>query len=248
MEPEGAPAPAKPAARNVDDELEDLDNILGKLKGGGIVLDEKPLPGEADGFEDEDEELRDFLRSRGMGGDDDTDLNDDLDDLLGDGSDPIPGVFTGPRPRRQRRGAGFLKFLTIVFLVMWPLGVGGYFARTYIVQWVPATAALYALMNIPVEGVNEDFSFKNVLSTMELAGDGRVLVVRGLISNDSPENKELPNLRLYVVDENNQILGQVVAPPPQAVLAAGSQVPFEIRMENPSQMARNMRVEVVPRD
>jgi hypothetical protein len=83
---------------------------------------------------------------------------------------------------------------------------------------------------------------------MELAGDGRVLVVRGLISNDSPENKELPNLRLYVVDENNQILGQVVAPPPQAVLAAGSQVPFEIRMENPSQMARNMRVEVVPRD
>jgi hypothetical protein len=250
MDPEGAPPKPSPSKQDVDSELEDLDNILGKMKGGRVLLDEKPLPGEADSFEEDDDELRDFLRSRGIGEDDgdDDDSLDDFDDLIGDDADPIPGVFTGPRPRRQKRGGGVLKGIIIVQLVLLILGVAAYFGRNYIVAYLPVAAPLYDSLNIEVEGIRNDLTFQNVVSTMETKGDDRVLIVRGLLTNDTEENREVPDIRLVVVDGNDKALSQVVAPPPQAVLAPGDKVPFEVRMENPSQLAQNFRVNFSARD
>ncbi|MCF8483182.1 MAG: zinc-ribbon domain-containing protein [Rhodospirillum sp.] len=248
MEPDGAPPKPRPSKQNVDAELEDLDNILGKMRGGGVILDEKPMPGATEAFEDDDEELRDFLRSRGLGGDDDDDSLDDLDDLMGDDADPIPGVFTGPRPRRQKRGGGVLNVLIVLLLALWAVALGLYFGRTILVEYVPSLAVLYEKLNIKVEGARKDLTFQNVVSTMETTGDGRVLIVRGLLTNATDENREVPDIRLVVVDGDDKELSQVVAPPPQAVLAPGDKVSFEVRMENPSQLAQNFLVNFVAKE
>ncbi|WP_413204787.1 DUF3426 domain-containing protein [Rhodospirillum sp. A1_3_36] len=251
MDPDGTPPKPRPSKQDVDSELEDLDNILGKMKGGGVVLDEKPLPDEADSFEDDDDELRDFLRSRGMGGDDnddDDDSLDEFDDLMGGDADPIPRVFTGPRPRRQKRGGGVLKGIIIVQLVVLILGAGAYFGRNYIVTYLPVAAPLYDSLNIEVEGIRSDLTFQNVVSSIEAKGDDRVLIVRGLLTNDTKETREVPNIRLVVVDKNDRELSQVVQPPPQTVLAPGDKVPFEVRMENPSQLGQSFHVDFSPRE
>ncbi|WP_313412595.1 DUF3426 domain-containing protein, partial [Rhodospirillum rubrum] len=225
----------------LDEDLAKLDSILGTLKGGGVLKDKARGAPEiaGDDFADDDH-LHDFLQTRVLGEDDDL---EDLDGFMAAGEpEAIPRVFTGPRPSGRRRGATALKVVVMTLVALWLLALGGWFLRDPLVALVPGLAPVYTALGIDVTDPRSEVIFQNVVSTLETRDETRLLVVRGLLFNPSDENREVPRLRLTVIDDSQKVLQQVTAAPPQSVLAPGAQIPFEVSMENPSQLATGFRV------
>ncbi|GEO81985.1 DUF3426 domain-containing protein [Pararhodospirillum oryzae] len=233
-DPEGAPP--KAPATNFDQELSKLEDMLGKLPGGEFM---ESKPGRGRGRTTLDDDLDDDEPRKKRRGDD----IEDLDALLASTDpDPIPRVFTGPRPTKRGPGTGLLKAVVALLVALWVVALAGYFLRAQAVALVPALGSLYALLGIDTGETRDTVIFQNVVSTLEAQGDRRVLVVRGLLFNPSAEERPVPELELVVMDEDGKVLQRVRDKPPQPTLAAGAQMPFQITMENPSQLARDFRI------
>ncbi|WP_041794753.1 DUF3426 domain-containing protein [Pararhodospirillum photometricum] len=220
-DPEGAPS-SRDKASAFEQELSTLEDMLGKLSPSST-------------FEDKGQR-NDFGRR------DDDDI-EDLDALLSaEDPDPIPRVFTGPRPTKKGGASSLLKTLVFLLVLIWGMALAGFFLRNTLVSLVPALAPVYSALRIEVESGRDEVIFQNVVSTLEAQGERRVLVVRGLLFNPSKGEHPLPGLQLVVMDAGGKVLQKVSAPAPQPVLAPGVQVPFQIAMENPSQLARDFRI------
>lgn len=220
-DPEGAPS-SRDKASAFEQELSTLEDMLGKLSPNST-------------FEDKNQRS-DFGRR------DDDDI-EDLDALLSaEDPDPIPRVFTGPRPTKKGGASSVLKILVFLLVLVWGVALAGFFLRDTLVSVIPALAPVYSALRIEVEGGRDEVIFQNVVSTLEAQGERRVLVVRGLLFNPSKGEHPLPGLQLVVMDAGGKVLQKVSAPAPQPSLAPGVQVPFQIAMENPSQLARDFRI------
>ncbi len=239
----GGPPPRRP--QETDEDLAELDNILGKMKGGGTSFDDGPMPDELDDFEEEDEEFQRFMRSRGKGGDDDDD--DDYDDMIGDDdTDPLPRVFTGPRPRQGRRGSGVLKGLIIALVVLWVFALSGWFFRDHITAYVPQLAPVYRALSLNVSA-RQDLTLANVVAKIEVADANRYLVVLGKVVNPTGNPMQIPDIQLTLLDKSKTVLRSKQYAPPQPALEGNSEVDFELSLENPDAAAADYSVQFLPR-
>ncbi len=140
---------------------------------------------------------------------------------------------------RLRAVAGLLAILAV--LVAAGSAVWG---RAHVVRMVPATAALYAAVGLPVN--LRGIEFRRVRSELVGVGAETFLIVEGEVANISGRDAPVPPIEIGLRGAEGQMLYTWSNDPPLQSLASGDAVPFRARLAAPPAEARQVLVRFAP--
>lgn len=143
------------------------------------------------------------------------------------------GTVTG---RRQNK-LGAAAVLALCFL---PALAGLFLGRAQVVRLLPETAALYAVIGLPVN--LRGLEFERVRGELVREGNARLLVVEGEIVNPGETSLAVPPIALGVLGEGATPLYRWTTEPERATLAGGERVRFRARLVSPPQEGRQVLV------
>ena len=143
---------------------------------------------------------------------------------------------SGSGRRGSSRAVGWLLAGLVVLLVASAL-VG----RNEIVERFPQSASLYRALGIPVV-VRLGLEFEQVTSERLVEGGVSVLVVEGAIVNQSPERREVPPIRVILLDDGGRQLQGETFSSKESQLDAGAKTTFIGRLVNPPTQAANFSI------
>ena len=157
-----------------------------------------------------------------------------------------PTTATTPRSRVLTRNkvphrgpvnlVGWL-LAVLVILVLASAVIG----RNEIVAVLPASASIYQKLGLPVT-VRLGLEFENVTSRRLAERGISILVVEGEIVNKSQEMREVPGVRITLLDDGGRQLQHQVFEAETPNVAAGASTAFSGRVVNPAEQARNFSV------
>lgn len=189
---------------------------------------------------------------------DSTDADDAIDSptAAGDQAAPplerAPELHTADSPARSRREtassrstAATLGWLAVLLLLL--ILTGLVLGRNELVALAPQTAPIYQRMGLPVtQAIGLELS--GIVSERLGDGDREVLRITGTVRNVAGTEREVPPLRIALLDDGrNEVLVQEIEPP-QAVLADGASSRFSVDLDDPPAAARNFSVTFVVAD
>ncbi|HEX5867239.1 MAG TPA: MJ0042-type zinc finger domain-containing protein [Beijerinckiaceae bacterium] len=116
--------------------------------------------------------------------------------------------------------------------------------RGAVVRAVPATAALYASIGLPVN--LRGLEFRGVRSEVVGAGTDAVLIVEGEIANISGRDAAVPPIEIGLQAAEGQMLYRWSNDPPAQSLKEGDALSFRARLAAPPSEARQVLVRFVP--
>jgi len=142
----------------------------------------------------------------------------------------------GTKRRRSRRWPGLPTIIlvlagTIAALLNW---------RATVVRFVPQTASLFSAVGLPVN--LRGLSFDDVKTTVETHDGVTVLVVEGMIANQTRQPLEVPRLRFAVRNAGGYEVYAWTALPTEPMLAPGDRAPFRSRLASPPADAQDIIV------
>lgn len=147
-------------------------------------------------------------------------------------------------PRRRRLRLPPIRPLVIV------LGLAASVAcvtlRAQVVNVLPATASLYALLGLPVN--LRGLAFESVATSRATEGDAPVLVIDGSIRNVVGRAQPVPRLRFAISDEKKVEVYSWTIVPARSVLESGDAMPFKSRLASPPANGRTVSVRFVRRE
>ena len=117
--------------------------------------------------------------------------------------------------------------------------------RKDVVRILPQTASLYALMGLPVN--LRGLIFDSVVTSTEEHEGVPILVVEGVIVNQTGNIVDVPRLKLAVRNGVRQEIYSWTAVPPRASLAPGEAVAFRTRLASPPPDSHDVIVRFVNR-
>jgi len=263
-EPEPYQPPEEPEAEEEEDALPGMDDLMAEM---GMDGDDEDDDASEAGDEDENLSVADIDSMFGDADepeavqsiveDDDEDDEDDgaFDDL--EEPEPIPQVFTAAETGDDEdddeyedegsssKGKIFMIAAAVVLVLI--LGIGGamVFLKDTVVEMLPSTEGIYAAIGLVDDSPGAGLSINDVKSTRESIAGKDVLVVRGVLVNISDRERNVPLLELQLSDLDGNILQRTSATPLKTQLAAGDQIGFKIQLEQPSDLARRMKVTFV---
>jgi len=145
------------------------------------------------------------------------------------------------RPPAEResssRPIGLLLGGGVVVLLLVSIIIG----RNGIVDKVPATAAIYQSVGLPIDQ-NLGLEFDDVTLNWQAEGDVFVLVVEGEIVNLSKASQIIPPLRMAILDSDGQEIQYESFEIAEGVLSAGNRINFSGRLVNPIDQGENFRL------
>jgi hypothetical protein len=106
---------------------------------------------------------------------------------------------------------------------------------------LPGAAAVYQRLGLSLE-LPLGMEFRDLVTERRLAAGRPVLVVTGEISNVSAQRRELPPIRVAVLDAARRELGRGRFDPPQHSLAPGGVARFEVELGGPPEDASDVAV------
>jgi hypothetical protein len=152
---------------------------------------------------------------------------------------PIPpaGVAVGkPAPRRRSPLLGWL-LLTLLVLLAAALLVG----RNEVVARFPAILPLYERLGVPVR-LPAGVEFRNLTSLQRVQEGRRQLVVSGEIANVAGEMRDVPPIRVGLLDGERREIDASRFDPPQPALEPGAVAHFEVAIDEPPAAAESFTV------
>ena len=153
----------------------------------------------------------------------------------------LPRRPTRPGPTgAARRSTGKLIGWLLAALVVLVLA-SAVIGRNEIVAVVPASASLYQKLGLPVT-VRLGLDFENVTSRRQAERGISILVVEGEIVNNSGQTRNVPKVRITLLDDAGRQLQHQVFDAETATLAPGATTAFSGRVVNPADQARNFAV------
>ncbi|MGF1475665.1 MAG: DUF3426 domain-containing protein [Geminicoccaceae bacterium] len=115
-------------------------------------------------------------------------------------------------------------------------------ARNELVARFPALTSVYEGLGLPVM---RDLGLALEASEPQWQREGNttLLLVEGTIRNTSSERKDVPSLKLTLLDEQGEEMGEQLLPAPaDAFLGAGETMPFSARIPDPPHGATSFRL------
>ena len=150
------------------------------------------------------------------------------------------GAPPPPAPREARSGRGdVVGWLLAALLAM--LLVAAIVGRNEIVAALPAALPVYQRLGLPVT-LRLGLEFRALASERRDEGDRGALIVTGEVHNVSGQERQVPQLRVALLDEGRQEIDAGSFDAPQKVLPPGGSTRFEIRLPNPPATARNFHI------
>jgi len=190
-------------------------------------------------FEDDEdpEPFQSFISSD----DAEPDLDEDFDI---DDSDGIPEVFSADeqdpdldidRPRPWGKVIGITLAVIIVALL-----TGLFFLKDTVVKFVPQLNGVYDMIGF--HSLGDGLQIQKVQFSQETEAGLEVLVVSGQIQNVTDDVRPVPMIRALLYDGDGNELQHADTPPLRSELAAQKNLTFKVRIKEPSQLRRNVKV------
>lgn len=162
---------------------------------------------------------------------------------------PIVDVETLAARRAQRRSQDRKRrirpFLTLVILLLAGVlgGILGW--RADIVRLFPQTGSLFATIGLPVNLRGLDFS--DLASVHEVVDGVTVLVIEGKIGNPTQQPRDVPRIRLALLNAAGAEIYAWTTVPVKSVLPAGAVQTFRTRLASPPAEGRAIAVRFLNR-
>ena len=168
--------------------------------------------------------------------DDDFDADEDIPEIV-----ERPVVPEEALPRQRGRAAAIGGWAALVLVIVAVLG-GAFLAREPIVGlWAPA-AQLYSLIGFPVANPYDGLEIGAPALVQEREGGSTVLVVSGEIANTSTEVREVPRLRVALLNVRGNEITDWSFTATATELAPGDATSFTTRYRDPPANARGVEV------
>jgi predicted Zn finger-like uncharacterized protein len=150
----------------------------------------------------------------------------------------LPAAPAAVQAKAQRNGAraGWLVASLVALLVV--AAVAG---RNEIAARLPTTVPLYQLLGLPLE-LPLGMEFRELSSVQRVDAGQPVLVVTGEIANVSGQPRDVPPIRVALLDAEQRELDFGLFDPPQPALGPGAQARFEVQLGAPPPEASNFTV------
>lgn len=145
-------------------------------------------------------------------------------------------VAAAGEPRRRGTLAGWL--LATLALLLLTAAVAG---RNEIAARLPAAVPFYRGLGLSID-LPIGMEFRQLSSAQRAENGRQVLVVSGEIANVSTQERELPPIRVALLDSTQQELDFGLFDPPQAALEPGALTRFEVQLGPPPPEASNFTV------
>jgi len=158
------------------------------------------------------------------------------------GPGPVaPPVRSAPRRERRRRlgSASLIGWLIGVLLLL--IVASAIIGRNEVVAIFPESAPIYQTLGLPVT-LPLDLQFENVTSERFDERGIAILVIEGDIVNLSERPREVPQIRITLLDEGGREIHEELFEPAADSLESGGKTRFSGRLVNPSAEARNFSV------
>jgi hypothetical protein len=139
--------------------------------------------------------------------------------------------------RRSRTPIVLWAVAALVVLVLTSAVLG----RNEIVASFPESAAIYRALRLPL-AVQPGLEFGEINSDRVVEGGVAVLVFEGEIVNQSKEPRQVPPIRVVLLDDGGRQLLREIFSSKDASLEAGGKTTFSGRLVNPPSQARNFSI------
>jgi predicted Zn finger-like uncharacterized protein len=117
-------------------------------------------------------------------------------------------------------------------------------SETVVRIW-PATARLYALLDMPTPLDALGLQARDARSYERVTAEGRVLVVEGRVLNTAAEARRPPKLWAVVLADGKEIASFAIKPTARSI-APGESVPFRGELANPPATAKSLKLDFRP--
>jgi predicted Zn finger-like uncharacterized protein len=158
---------------------------------------------------------------------------------LASATTPRMWPVTAAEPLRGRGSASLVAWLLGVLLIL--VVACAVIGRNEIVAGFPASAAIYQKLGLPVT-LQLGLQFEDVVSRRIEEGGISVLVVEGAIVNVTGQDRNVPPVRVTLLDASGRRLQQELFEARDAQLQGGGKTTFSGRLVNPAEQARNFSV------
>ncbi len=150
------------------------------------------------------------------------------------GDTPPPG-----RPLAGSGGAGLVGWLLLALLVL--ALAAAILGRNQIVAMAPQLVPYYRMAGLPLT-IESGLEIANLVSTRVTENGKPVLVVSGEIHNISGSDRELPPVRVALLDADRNEIDFGLFDVDRRVLPPGGMTRFEARLVDPPPSAKSFRV------
>ena len=168
--------------------------------------------------------------------DDDFDADEDIPDIV-----ERPVVPEAAAQRRRGRAAAIGGWAALVLVVVAVFG-GAFFARVQIVELWPPSGKLYAQIGFPVASPYDGLEIGEPALKQTRDGESTVLEVSGEIANNSAEVREVPRLRVALLNVRGDEITNWSFTATATALAPGDATAFTTRYRDPPDNARGVEV------
>jgi predicted Zn finger-like uncharacterized protein len=148
-----------------------------------------------------------------------------------------PGA--APEQAQGRGSVSLIGWLAVILIAL--LGASAVIGRNEIVEAFPVTAALYQKLRLPI-ALDHGLQFEQITSTRLQEGGIAVLVVEGGIVNVTHHGREVPPIRITLLDSRGRELQEELFQAKEQHLEPGAKTSFSGRVVNPAERARNFSV------
>ena len=108
-----------------------------------------------------------------------------------------------------------------------------WFGRGMLMDLWPGFAGFYDSMGMEAEQPGDGLSIAESSKRLLRVGGIETLIMRGFVSNISELAKPIPELRLELFDQRDEVIQDVTGSTARSLLDPGAAVEFELRMELP---------------
>jgi predicted Zn finger-like uncharacterized protein len=149
-----------------------------------------------------------------------------------DATEPQIGLRSGgrvqlpalPTPRRRSSGLGWLAYAVLMAAL---IAGGVWWTRAQLVSLRPELAAFFEMLGVPVEVAQADsFEIHDISTSDEIENGLPTLIIKGEVSNVSPVPKQVPKLKVTLLDNNKHELQSWSFTVSDDRMLPGASVPF----------------------
>lgn len=150
-------------------------------------------------------------------------------DSLGKSSSSMNQRDSSQRPAWWKKCLGTVLITLMVLLVV--VGAVGYFARSWIQQYIPKSTSIYKMLHLDQAETVLQITTHQPYRWDEKANGERNLTVSGTITNPSGQEVVLPRIVISLFDQSNKPIADWAFDPPQEKLKGLENMTFEYTLE-----------------
>lgn len=197
---------------------------------------------EDEGLVDPDEDRPDFGGTGNPSGDDDL----DDDSLAGTDEDVGKAGKQDKDKKKKKKKSKPLDpaYVTAAVLTIIAILIGSmlFLARDQLAEMWPGIEGVYEALNLDEDSA-EGLRLSAPQPVRIMKAGVQTLVVSGFITNLTPEIQNVPNIKLMLVNKDNEVVQETSQPPNSPVIDPNSTMPYRIELQLPIETATSLRVD-----